>query len=103
MRQTDGFGSAAVIEVGSRLGQRLRAARRARKETLAGLEKRVRVHRTTLGRLERGDPTVSLGVLMRVLEALDALSDIELLVSRPEQFSSRASPGSGVPDLPTDF
>jgi hypothetical protein len=37
-----------------------------------------------LGRLELGDPGVSIGNFLAVLEALQELPDIELLVSRPE-------------------
>lgn len=103
MRQENNFNSVAIADISSRLGLRLRAARRARKESLIDLEKRVRVHRTTLGRLERGDLNVSLAVLMRVLEALGVLSDLELLVSRPEQLGWRGSITRGMPDLPTDF
>ena len=42
------------------------------------------MHRQTLARLERGDPGVSLGVFLTVLEALRELSSVELLVYQPD-------------------
>jgi transcriptional regulator with XRE-family HTH domain len=78
-------------DVASRLGERLRRARKAQKRTLAELEQSSRVHRQTLARLERGDPTVSLGVALTVLESLGELADVELLVAQPEQTRRPAS------------
>lgn len=103
MRRSESFDSLALAETYERLGGRLRAARHARKLTLSMLEERIRVHRTTLGRLERGDTTVSIGVLLRVLEALGVLSDVELLVSQPHTLGHPASSGTAVPNLPTNF
>jgi transcriptional regulator with XRE-family HTH domain len=58
-------------------------ARKAQKRSLVDLERSCRVHRQTLARLERGDPGVSLGVFLSVLEALRELSSVELLVYQP--------------------
>lgn len=102
MRQIGDFVSLAMAETAERLGERLRIARRARGLSLEMLADRTRVHRTTLGRLERGDTRVSIDVLLRVLEALGVLSDIELLISRPEAVDQRAA-SPKVPDLPTEF
>jgi transcriptional regulator with XRE-family HTH domain len=84
MRHSPEFISLAALDVAQRLGQRLRRARKAQGRTLVELEQSCRVHRQTLARLERGDPGVSLGVLLTVLEALRELPDIELLLSQPE-------------------
>ena len=84
MRHDQNFNSTAVQEAAQRLGERIRTARKAQKRTLVDLEKTCRVHRQTLTRLERGDPGVSLGVVLSVLEALRELSSLELLVSQPE-------------------
>lgn len=84
MRHDPSFNSSAVAESARRLGERIRAARKAQKRSLVELESACRVHRQTLARLERGDPGVSIGVALSVLEALRALSDIELLLSQPE-------------------
>ncbi|MYN26959.1 helix-turn-helix domain-containing protein [Duganella levis] len=84
MRHNQTFNSFDVQNAAQRLGERIRAARQAQKRTLVDLEKTCRVHRQTLARLERGDPGVSLGVFLSVLEALRELSSIELLVSQPD-------------------
>lgn len=83
MRHESTFTSLAVIEVVQRLGERIRLARKARKQSLSQLEQICRIHRTTLGRLERGDPGVSLGVFLTVLEALQELPEVELVLSHP--------------------
>lgn len=84
MRQNSHFASNSVTEGAQRLGERLRRARKAKKLSLADLERICRIHRTTLGRLERGDLGVSTGVLLNVLEALNELSDLELILSKPD-------------------
>jgi transcriptional regulator with XRE-family HTH domain len=53
------------------LGGRLSLARKRRGLTQADLAERVHTTARTLYRLERGDPSVSLGVLARVLDALE--------------------------------
>jgi len=53
------------------LGERLSLARKRRGLTQAELASRIRTTARTLYRLERGDPSVSLGVLARVLDALE--------------------------------
>jgi transcriptional regulator with XRE-family HTH domain len=102
MRRTDDFTSATAQTTLTGLGNRLRVARKARNWTLNQLEERVRVHRTTLARLERGDVSVSLAVLVRVLEALGQLSDLELVVRHPEAHGKPVAAG-GEPVLPNDF
>jgi transcriptional regulator with XRE-family HTH domain len=83
------------------LGQRIARARKARRLTLIALQARCGIHRTTLSRLESGDPGVTLGVFMTVLESLNLLSDIELLLSRPEETLPRRT--SAAPILKRDF
>jgi len=82
MRQKSEFASTVVTDVAVRLGERLRLARKAQGLTLSDVERLCRIHRTTLGRLERGELGVSLGVLLGVLEVLGELADIELLLSQ---------------------
>lgn len=84
MRQNQHFLSNSVTEGAQRLGERLRRARKAKKLSLADLERICRIHRTTLGRLERGDLGVSIGVLLSVLEVLNELADVELVLSNPD-------------------
>src|ERR1700693_4546665 len=84
MRQEKNFTTIAVNEVLLRLGERIRRARKSRKQSLTQLEQICRIHRTTLGRLERGDPGVSMGVFLSVLEALQELQDVELVLAMPD-------------------
>ena len=83
MRHNPDYTSTAVLDVLGRLGERIRATRKLQKRSLIELESACRIHRQTLARLERGDPGVSLGVALTVLEALRKLADIELVVSQP--------------------
>ena len=101
MSKSTQFHSQAVIDAAVRLGDRLRRTRKAQGRTLADVERSIRVHRQTLGRLERGVPTVSLGVALTVLEALGELADIELLVGQPE--SARARIWADAEPLERDF
>ena len=101
MRQLNDFTTIRVHEVLSRLGERIRRARKAKKLSLVQLEKICRVHRTTLGRLELGDPGVSLGIFLSVLEALQELQEIEMILSAPE--TPRHKRASSIPILDTEF
>ncbi|MBC7405362.1 MAG: helix-turn-helix transcriptional regulator [Cytophaga sp.] len=83
-----------------RLGERIKLARKAKKITLRELENRCGVHRTTLGRLESGDTTVSIAVLLAVLEVLGILSDLELIASSPTETDKSKKT---VPQLDSDF
>lgn len=63
------------------LGQRLRVARMARGMTQANLAERVGVDRTTIGKLESGDPGTSLSTVLRVLSALGLERDIDQIAA----------------------
>ena len=101
MRHGFEFSTLAVSDVAKRLGERLRLARKARRLTLSDLERLCRIHRTTLGRLERGELGVSVGLLLSVLEALGELADVELLLSQPSKPKHQRT--SGTPILEQDF
>ena len=100
MRHKPEYHSASVLEASRRLGERIRLARKAQKRSLVELEEICRVHRQTLTRLERGDPGVSFGVILSVLEALRKLADVELLVSQPNMPSGQQM---NLPPLERDF
>jgi DNA-binding XRE family transcriptional regulator len=100
MRHDPDYNSTVVLDTARRLGERIRLARKAQKRSLVDLEQACRVHRQTLARLERGDPGVSMGVALTVLEALRKLSDVELVVSQPGMASSRPA---ALPPLERDF
>ena len=61
------------------LGERLRLARVRRAMTQAQLAARARSNRVTIARLERGETTVSLNVLLRVLDVLALLSEVDMI------------------------
>ncbi|HWL64244.1 MAG TPA: helix-turn-helix domain-containing protein [Steroidobacteraceae bacterium] len=63
------------------LGQRLRAARLRRKLTQSLLAERVGVTIPTIRKLEAGDPTTSLSVVLRALVVLGLAQDIDRLAA----------------------
>jgi transcriptional regulator with XRE-family HTH domain len=70
------------------LGERLRLARMRRRMSLSELADRVGVARGTLTRLERGDLSVSLGLLARVLAILGLEEDLDQL-ARDDELGQR--------------
>jgi transcriptional regulator with XRE-family HTH domain len=101
MSRSAQFHSQSALDAGKRFGERLRRARKAQGRTLADLELSSRIHRQTLARLERGDPTVSIGVVLTALESLGELADIELLVGNPDLVRPR--PTNDLEPLDRDF
>ncbi|BBO74348.1 transcriptional regulator [Desulfosarcina widdelii] len=69
----------AVKQKLTEVGQQIRLARKRRKMTMQDLAGRMFVTRKTLGRLESGDPGVSLGVLAAALLALGLENDLTRL------------------------
>ncbi len=68
-----------VIRALAKLGSDLRDARRRRRIPVAILAERASICRTTLSKVEKGDPGVSLGIYATALFALgmiDRLSDL---------------------------
>jgi len=68
-----------VIRALTKLSRDIRDARRRRRIPVAILAERASISRTTLNKLESGDPGVSLGIFATVLFALgmiDRLSDL---------------------------
>jgi transcriptional regulator with XRE-family HTH domain len=69
----------AVSHALRKLGQDLSAARRRRRITMTLVAERALISRTTLARVERGDPGVSMGVYATVLFVLgmaDRIGDL---------------------------
>lgn len=58
------------------VGEQFRLARLRRDLTMDQVAQRAQCSRLTLSRLEKGEPSVSLGVMMRVLNALQLEDDI---------------------------
>ncbi len=63
------------------LGERIRQARLRRRMSATELAERIGVSRPTLRSLERGDMTVSLGVLVRALGVLGLEADLDRLAA----------------------
>jgi transcriptional regulator with XRE-family HTH domain len=61
------------------LGERLRLARMRRRITVTAMAARVDASRTTIYHLERGDLSVSLAILVRVLGVLSLEEDLDLI------------------------
>lgn len=70
------------------LGERLRLARLRRRVSLTELAARTDASRTTLARLERGELTVGLAVLVRVLGVLGLEEDLDAL-ARDDELGKR--------------
>lgn len=61
------------------VGEQIRAARLRRNLSLELVSERAQCSRATAGKVEKGDPTVSMGAYLRVLFALQLADDIELI------------------------
>ncbi len=61
------------------LGGNLRLARKRRQLTVYQIAQRAGIHRSTLYRIEKGDPSVSIGSYFKVLKAMNLHEDFKLL------------------------
>jgi transcriptional regulator with XRE-family HTH domain len=68
----------------SSLGERLRQARLRRAYTAETIAQRAGITRKTLGRVEQGDDSVSIGIYARVLQALSLESDLAFVAKDDE-------------------
>jgi len=66
------------------LGERIQIARRRRRLTVTEMAERMDVSRPTLDRLEQGDLSVGLGVLVRALGVLGLEDDLDALAANDE-------------------
>ena len=80
----------------SALGDRLRLARLRRRISVVDMASRVGVSRTTLISLERGEPGVSLAVLVRDLSVLGLIDDLDF-VARDDAIGKRLQDARMVP------
>lgn len=65
----------------SELGERLRLARKRRKLSNAVVAQRAGISRTTVYKVEAGDPGATLGAYVRVLAVLGLETDLHLLAA----------------------
>jgi transcriptional regulator with XRE-family HTH domain len=93
------------------LGRQLRTARLRRNFKLEDVASRIGVHRVTVSRLEKGDPTVSVGVLITALWVYGLLPDL-VLIANPlndrvgialEASASRQRAKTGTGGMDDDF
>lgn len=71
--------SAAVRKTLAKLGGNIRDARRRRRLPMAVVADRAFTSRSTLQRVEQGDPAVSIGIYAAVLQALGLLEGLGML------------------------
>ncbi len=57
------------------IGENIKLARKRRKLTTEQVAERAGIHRATLHRVEKGDPTVAIGIYFNVLKVLNLESD----------------------------
>ncbi len=72
------------VRLAGDLGERLRAARLRRRLSVAEMAERMDVSRPTLYRLEHGDLSVSMSVLVRALGVLGLEGDLSALAANDE-------------------
>lgn len=70
MRRQDSIGPIPVKRALRKLGQDIRDARRRRRIPVEIMAERASISRTTLNKVEKGDPGVSMGIYARVLFVL---------------------------------
>lgn len=63
------------------MGEQIKLARRRRHLSMQDIADRATVTRLTVSKVERGDPTVSMGIYARVLFALNLEKDLTLMAA----------------------
>jgi transcriptional regulator with XRE-family HTH domain len=71
--------NSAVRKELRKLGENIHEARMRRRLPMSVVAERASTSRPTLSRLEKGDPSVSIGIYAAVLQALGLLDDLALL------------------------
>jgi len=85
MSLTDGMNEIPEASASLRsLGERLRRARLARNDTMAIFAERLGVSEQTVRAMERGQPTVQVGIWLDALWVLDDLQAVEKLLESRE-------------------
>lgn len=59
------------------IGENIKLARKRRKLTTEQVSERAGIHRATLYRVEKGDPSVAIGIYFNVLKVLNLESDFK--------------------------
>ena len=66
------------------IGENIKLARKRRKLTTEQVAERAGIHRATLHRVEKGDPTVAIGLYFNVLKVLNLESDFSKIAMDDE-------------------
>lgn len=109
---SDGLSAEALMEL-QQAGSLLSQARRSRRLSASGFASRLGIDRRTLTQLEKGSPTVSLGVFFQALSVLNLLrgvsellrpeNDIEAIAANVRRLRQRRAPAKPIPDEQVDF
>lgn len=94
---TPHYPTAAVRKSLSKLGADLRDARRRRGLPMAVVADRAFTSRSTLQRIEKGDPAVSMGIYAAVMHALGLLDGVGLLADPSVDEVGQALAGASLP------
>lgn len=89
--------SAAVRQTLSKLGADIRDARRRRQLPMSVVAERAFTSRSTLQRVEEGDPAVSMGIYAAVLHALGLLEGVGRLADASADVVGQALAGEALP------
>lgn len=84
------------------LGAAVKEARRKRGMNQTELAARLEVNRESVSRLERGDPGITLGIVLRALSVLGLSLALEDEAAMPERAPSRAAEGKARPRISID-
>lgn len=63
------------------IGENIKLARKRRKLTTEQVAERAGIHRATLHRVEKGDPTVAIGIYFNVLKVLNLENDFSKIAN----------------------
>lgn len=66
------------------IGENIKLARKRRKLTAAQVSERAGIHRATLNRIEKGDPSVAIGIYFNVLKVLNLENDFSKIAKDDE-------------------
>lgn len=67
------------------MGSQIKLARLRRRITASNIAERANISRTTLNKIETGDPSVSMGAYANVLHALNSLDKDLLLIAKEDE------------------
>ena len=72
-------------EILSQMGEQIKLARLRRKLKTTIVAQRANISRSTLSKIEKGDPTVSMGAYANVLHALNYMDEDLLLIAKDDE------------------